>query len=79
MRSEALPQIGSEPSVIMSVFNTPKNIDVKHDLFHMVEMNLRRETGASLGMGGSTNSVQIDPGNFRNFQSQPEAQCNPIT
>src|ERR1035437_3840700 len=41
-------------------------------------MNLRRETEVSLGMGDSPNPIQIDPGNFGYFQSQPEAQCDPI-
>ena len=29
-------------------------------------------------MGDSPNSIQIDPGNFRYFQSQPEPKCDPI-
>ena len=41
-------------------------------------MNLRRETGVSLGMGGSPNLVQADTGNFRYFQSQPKPKRDPI-
>ena len=41
-------------------------------------MNRRRETGASLGIGGDPDLIQIDPGNFGYVQSQPEPQCNPV-
>ena len=41
-------------------------------------MNLRRETGVSLGKGGSPNLVQADTGNFRYFQSQPKPKRDPI-